>query len=479
MQEHKEIDTGLISFFNQEVDTFDSNFQNKFLKVFIEDDKGFVDQIVDIVCVDFFDSYQRIILDYQLKYYAKYKFPADYDELRRIVKIKDKGMNQEHLLGVIDKLSKMRLDKTKFQPIKDDCYEQFKSRSVQNVLMELARDWKVNNYGVMKDKLVKAIRVGEPKEVGHRYLRDVRKRLVKDFRRPIPALPGLDELMSGGLSVGELGIVLAPTGGGKSMALVRFAIEALKAGYKVVYYTLELSENVVGQRFDASFGRIAQDDVRYFPDYIEEKLHEVCPPEADFVIKWFPTKGVDINGIASHLHHLQTAEEFEPDIVLVDYADLLKPIVGYTDKRHELTAIFEGLRNMAGEFEVPIWTATQTNRDAMNKETVGLHTIGESIGKAQIADFVLGIARPDTKKGIGRATMSILKSRLGRDGIDREAIFNTDIVEIEILPQDQQYVHVPGSTTYGGKNKKQAVTYDTNESEQEILRRNKEKYRNN
>ena len=475
MVETKQINTNLTSFFDQEVDTFGSSFQNKFLKVFIEDDKGFVDQIVDIVCPDYFDSYQKIILDYQLKYYNKYKFPADYDELRRIITTKDKGMNQEHLMGVVDKLEGMDLDKMKFQPIKDDCYEQFKSRSVQNVLMELAKDWKINDYGVMKGKLENAIRVGEPKEIGHRYLRDVRKRLVKDFRKPIPALPGLDELMSGGLSVGELGIVLAPTGGGKSMALVRFAIEAIKAGYKVVYYTLELSENVVGQRFDASFGKIAQDDVWYFPDYIEERLNEVCPPEADFVIKWFPTKGADINGIAAHLHHLKTAENFEPDLVLLDYADLLKPVTGYTDKRHELTAIFESLRNLAGEFEIPVWTATQTNREAMNKEVVTLNTIGESIGKAQIADVVIGIARPDTKKGIGRATISILKSRLGRDGIDKQAIFNTDIVQIEIL-SDDEYVHVPGATkAYTGKKGKSSPAYDSSDSEQEILRRNKEK----
>ena len=347
-------------------------------------------------------------------------------------------------MGVIDKLQKLNLDKTKFQPVKDYCYEFFKSQSVQNVLIDLVCDWKKHNYVTMKVKLENALRVGEPKEVGHRYFKEVRKRLVKDYRTPITALPGLDEEMGGGLSKGELGIVLAPTGGGKSMALVRFAVEALRAGKKAVYYTLELSDKVVGQRFDACLNEIPLDNVWYYPDYIEETLNEIHQKGAEFIIRHYSTKGVTIDTIISHLHHLKTSEGFEPDIIFVDYADLLKPVVHYTDKRHELTGIFESLRGVACDFDIPVWTATQTNRDAMEKDVVTLNTIGESIGKAQIADIVIGIARPNAKKGKSEATISILKSRLGPDGQHLKAIFNTNTVDIKILGRQQEEIPVPG-----------------------------------
>jgi len=474
MQKTKVKNDNLVSFFDQEIETFDTNFQNKFLKVFIEDDKGFVDQIMDIVYTDYFDSYQKILLDYQIKYFEKYKFVADYDELRRVVKSKEKGMDKEHLIGVIDKLQAMNLERSKFDPVKDHCYEYFKSRSVQSALIDIAHDWKTHNYDSMKTRLEGALRVGEPKEIGHRYFKDTRKRLVKDFRCPVPTLPGLDGWMSGGLSAGELGVVLAPTGGGKSMALVRFAVEALRAGKKVIYYTLELSDSVVGQRFDASFTKIAQDDVWHYPDIIEEELFEICGPNfehADFIIKHYSTKGETINTIISHLHHLKMVEGFEPDIVFVDYADLLKPAVHYSDKRHELTAIFESLRGMACDFEIPVWTATQTNRDAMEKEVVTLGTIGESIGKAQIADIVLGIARSTTMKGEGKATISILKSRLGADGKNLQAKFNTYIVDIEILPDE--YIHVPGDHAVVNRGKKKRVNIEERDGNiQEIMRNN-------
>jgi hypothetical protein len=450
---------GLVSFFQgDKTEPFDVDYQNRFLKLFISDKDGFPERIVDIVQTEYFDSYQKILLNYELEFHGKYREIARFNTLRDIVRQKEKDLTKDHLLGLIDKIEGVELENIK--GLKDSAYFFFKERSVKNCLFELVVNWKKHDYDSMETILKNALKAGEPKETGHDYLKDIEKRLEKDFRAPITAMKDLDIFIGGGLAGGEMAIVLAPPGGGKSMALVKFACGALLDSKKVVYYTLELSEKVVSQRFDACINQIKIKDVWEFPDVVRESATEIYKNGGRLVVKEFATGQASINTILAHLRTLETNEGFIPDIIFIDYADIMKPLTVFTEKRHSLTSIYEGIRGIAVEMGIPIWTASQTNRAGMNKDKFGLDVIGEALGKAATADLVLGIGRPDEGKENNEAMFGILKNRNGADGFYKPAIFDTSKIYIELLPDTG--VVVPGAKPSTNKKPKKMQDEDEN-----------------
>jgi hypothetical protein len=352
---------GLVSFFQSDnIEPFDVDYQNRFLNLFLTDRDGFAERIIDIIQVDFFDTYQKILLNYEIEFFNKYREIARFNALRDIVRIRENGLARDHLLGLIDKIEQVNIENVKH--LKDSVYMFFKERSVKNCLFDLVVDWKKHNYDSMKNKLENALKAGEPKEVGHDYVRDIEKRLSRDFRNPVSFIPSLDSYIGGGLAQGEMGIILAPTGGGKSMLLVAGAANALILGKKVVYYTLELSEEVVGQRFDACINQIHLKNVWEFSDIARERAQEIDKIGGKLIIKKFPTGQATINTLMAHLRTLETNDGFKPDIIFVDYGDLMKPVDKYAEKRHALDSIYIGIRGMADEIGVPVWNAAQTGR---------------------------------------------------------------------------------------------------------------------
>lgn len=411
-----------------------THYQNKLINVFCEDRSGFSEQIVDVLESKYFDNYQKILVEHALNYYKDRGTIIRFDTLRDRVSFNEKGLVKEHLLGLIDKIEEIKIeDKTE---VKETSTEFFIKRNMREAILRAASNWKKNKWDDILKDFEDALKAGQPKDTGHDYFRDVNKRLAKDFRVPIPALSGLDELIGGGLSPGELGVVIAPPGGGKSMALVKFASTALLAGKKVVYYTLELSEEVVGQRFDACINDIKLKHVWDYPEYISENLSEIAKLGGGLKIKEFLEGGVNVNTIKAHLKTLEI-EGFVPDVIFIDYLGLMRPTGSYAEKRHALTDISEGLRNIANNMRIPVWTAHQTNRTAIQEERITTAHIGESLGIIATVDLALGIGRPDELKDEYLAMLGIIKNRNGQDGIYRRLIFDTRRVFIEFANENE------------------------------------------
>lgn len=447
-----EMDNVLAFFQEDNVQPFDVEYQNKFLKVFISDKDGFSDRIHDVVQADYFDSYQKILLDYELKFFAKYREVAKFSSLRDLIKEKEKGLNKDHLIGLIDKIEELPLDNV--QHIKDSSYNYFKERSVKNCIMQMVVDWKKHNYDSMKTNLETALRAGEPKETGHDYHTDMEKRLKGDYRNPISAMPSIDKYIGGGLSGGEMGLILAPTGGGKSMMLVKFACNAFLLGKKVLYYTLELSQEAVGNRFDSCINQIKLKEVQEFPDIIRETADAIKENGGRLIIKGFESGFATINTIISHIKTLQINDNFVPDIIFIDYGDLLKPTENFSEKRHSLDSIYIAIRGLATQLNVPIWNAAQTNRSGMEQEHVSLSSIGESLGNARAADVVIGVGRTSDDKLNNVATIGILKNRNGGDGFYLPAHFDTTKIFIECLDVKPENIMVPKKPSNNRKTEK-------------------------
>ena len=278
-----------------------------------------------------------------------------------------------------------------------------------------------------------AISRGLPATLGHVFFEDYESRLVATSRLTCPTgIKQIDkkEILNGGLGRGEIGVIIAPTGVGKSHFLVHVGAEALKVGKNVVHYTFELSERAVGLRYDSNLCEIPINEVIDNKDVVLKKYKD--SELGRLIIKEYPTGSASIMTIRNHIEKL-LLKSFVPSLIIIDYADIMRSSRKFDSLRHELKLIYEELRNLSMELNVPIWTASQANRDAANASVVGLENMAEAYSKAMVADVVLSISRKPMEKATGLGRLFIAKNRSGRDGILFPIHLNTTMSKITVI----------------------------------------------
>lgn len=189
---------------------------------------------------------------------------------------------------------------------------------------------------------------------------------------------------------------------------------ALRNNVDVLHYTMELSEAAVGRRYDSNLCEIDSNDVIEGKDNIIEKYNSM--KLGRLMIKEFPTNTATIYTLRSHIERLDL-KGFRPGLIIIDYADIMRSTRQYDSLRHELKLIYEELRGFAGEKLLPVWTASQANKEGSTTDIVDLGNMSEAYGKAMVADVVLSISRKSHEKASGWGRLFIAKNRAGRDGI--------------------------------------------------------------
>ncbi len=412
----------------------DEKFQKKLIKIIIEDD-SFSEQVIDLLKEDYFDGIMsRSVMNYILGYFSKYNTVPKYDTLVNIINEREKDENTRNCLKEFLSLTE-QLKLADRQYVKDYTLNFCKKQSLRRGIEKAAVAWANEDYENIHKIITDSMKAGEGRETGHNYIDDVEKRLIRDIRNPVPVLEGFNQKIGGGLAGGELGVVLAPTGGGKSMLLVKFGCSALLAGKTVVYYSLELAERAIANRFDSCLTGIKLSEILQFPQAIKEKVQEIQSLGGNLIIKEFPTGGASVNSVRAHLKSME-ASKIIPDVIFIDYADIMKPLVSFNEKRFALTSIYEGIRALSMELNIPIWTASQASRTAINESKFDLRSISESLGKAQTADVILGLGRSDDDKAAKLAKLMVLKNRNGADGYDLNLFFDTTNIEIYLQETD-------------------------------------------
>ena len=278
-----------------------------------------------------------------------------------------------------------------------------------------------------------ALKLGSDNSLGYDYLVDFEKRFVKRVRNPITTgWRDIDEISKGGLGKGELGVVVAPTGAGKSMVLVHLGAQALKEGKNVLHYTLELADTVVAGRYDSAITGVELKNLVVFKEKIYDELREI---DGKLIIKEYPTRSASIQTIKNHVEKLKR-RDFNPDMIIVDYGDLLKPENARKDeKRHQLETIYEELRGIAQICECPLWTASQTNRSGLNAEVITMESISEAFNKCFVADLIFTVSRTVEDKNTNTGRIFVAKNRNGPDGLVYPIFMDTSNVKIKVLPQ--------------------------------------------
>jgi len=219
------------------------------------------------------------------------------------------------------------------------------------------------------------------------------------------------------------------------MMLVKFCVEAFKQKKNVLYYSFELKERIIGTRIDSCLFNLPLSHVPEYANVIKRGIEDYEKEGAKIFIKEYPSGSATINTIRNHVKTLERDHKFKPDVIFVDYADIMKATTSFSENRHNLTSIYVGLRGLAGELDVPIWTASQATRDAINSDKFDLKSISESLGKAQTADVVIGLARNDDQKRVKAASLLLLKNRFGEDGIKMPLHFDTAYINISATNQ--------------------------------------------
>ena len=189
---------------------------------------------------------------------------------------------------------------------------------------------------------------------------------------------------------------------------------ALRNGIDVLHYTMELSEAATGRRYDSNLCDIDSNDVIEGKESIINKYKSM--KLGRLMIKEFPTSMATVYTLRSHIERLDL-KGFRPGLIIIDYADIMRSTRQYDSLRHELKLIYEELRGFAGEKLLPIWTASQSNKEGANSDIVDLSNMAEAYGKAMVADVVISLSRKAHEKSGGWGRLFIAKNRAGRDGI--------------------------------------------------------------
>lgn len=196
--------------------------------------------------------------------------------------------------------------------------------------------------------------------------------------------------------------------------LVQMGANAMSQGKNVLHYTFELSEILTALRYDSNLCDISFNDVHERKEEIFEKYKN--SKFGNLIIKEYPPNFATINTIRAHIEKL-SLKGFVPDLLIIDYADIMRSTRQYDSLRHELKLIYEELRGLAAEQKFPIWTASQTNREASQSDAPGLESMSEAYGKAMVADVVISLSRKAAEKSTGFGRLFIAKNRAGRDGL--------------------------------------------------------------
>ena len=390
-------------------------------------DKGFLQQISDILIPEYFESdANEWIVQTILDYHKEYKTTATLE----VMKVKLQNVDNDVLTTQIKEHLK---DAWKYSEsddltfIKQQALDFCKNQEIKKAILSSVELLKIGRYDDIKVAIDKALKSGGDKEIGHDYMSSIDERYTESvrFTKETP-WEIINELTSGGLGKGELGVFVAPAGIGKSWGLINIGAHAVRKGMSVIHYTLELNEAYVGLRYDSVVTGIANQNLKHYQDQVKSELSQL---PGKLVIKYYPTKTCSVMGLRAHIEKC-IMQGMKPDVIIVDYADLLR---GHgTEKRHELEGIYEDLRGLAGEYEVPVWTASQANRSALEEDVIGAEKIAESYGKVMVADFVISLSRKVQDKLAGTGRWHVIKNRFGPDGITLPSKMNTSNGQINI-----------------------------------------------
>ena len=416
---------------------FGKTFQENMCKLMLYD-RSYCDQMQEVLDVKFLElKYLQVFTERLFSYKKDYGIHPTNETLNSVLNTELGEENEIIKKQVMDYFVKVQA----FPDIQDREYIVSKSvdfcrkQVLKKAMMKSVPLLNKCSFEEIEKLIADALKLGISNDHGYDYIKDFEARFIERARNPVTTgWTKIDKITKGGLGQGELVVVVAPTGAGKSHVLVHLGAQALKQGKNVVHFTLELADTSVAQRYDACLTGIPLDELMNQKDEVFDVIKDI---DGQLIVKEFPTKSASVVTLKNHLEKIRQTE-MEIDMIVVDYGDLLKSSVvrKNSEKRHELESIYEELRGLGQEFGCPIVTASQTNRKGLNEEVITMESISEAFDKCFVADFIISLSRTIKDRNANIARIFVAKNRNGPDGIVFSAFMDTSSVSIKVLERD-------------------------------------------
>lgn len=402
-------------------------FQIKVLSSLLKN-REFLQNINDVLDAEMFDNpAHKWIVQEILRYYYKYHTTPSMESLQVEVKKID---NEVLKVSVVEQLKDSLKATNEDREYVENEFSNFcKNQQLKKAILNSVNLLEKGDWDQIRPMIDAALKAGQDKRIGHEYEKDIETRYRAEQRSPIPTpWEKLNELLAGGLGLGDLGIIFGNPGGGKSWMLVNLGAIAVQAGFNVCHYTLELSEDYVGKRYDALFTGIEVQQIHMNRDKVQETINKL---KGKLIIKEFPMGKATPNTIETHIQKCRDLDH-APDLVIIDYVDLLKSKTKSVDPKDAIDDVYTAIKGMARELKVPIWTVSQVNRMGAKDDVIEGDKAAGSYNKMMIADFALSLSRKRQDKVNGTGRIHVMKNRYGADGMTYAAKVNTNCGRIDI-----------------------------------------------
>ncbi|MEI6628275.1 MAG: DnaB-like helicase C-terminal domain-containing protein, partial [Alphaproteobacteria bacterium] len=399
-------------------------------------DKEFSTSIMDVIESTYFDNkYFKIILQMIKEYHTKYESTPNFETLDQIVKSEiSQELVAKIVIDTIKQVKEAPFEGSTF--VQEKALKFCKQQELQKAMdraQKIINEGDFESYDKVEGLVREALQVGERDTGITDIFSNLDTVLDDDFRHPIPmGIPGIDKLLKGGLAKGEIGVILAPTGVGKTTILTKIANTAFNLGYNVIQIFFEDNPKIVQRKHFTLWTGIEPDNLVQHKEEVISKINEIHETmKNELILKKLPSDSMTMLQIKNQLRKL-IADSTKLDLVLLDYIDCVVPESSSKDEWKAEGSVMRHFEAMCHELNLVGWTATQGNRSSISAEVVTTDQMGGSIKKAQVGHVIISVAKTLQQKEMNLATIAITKSRIGKDGVVFENCkFNNELLEID------------------------------------------------
>lgn len=418
----------------QTIDQYGTGFQIKVISALLTR-KEFLVNIHDLLTDEYFSNQgHKWIIKQILDYYYKYHTTPSME----VLKVELKKLTNEVLqVSIKEQLKEAYTSSDDDLEYVENEFSNFcRNQQLKRALLNSVDLLNAGDYDSIRLLVNNALKAGQDKNLGHEYNKDTESRYREDNRSFVPTpWEHLNVLLQGGLGGGDLGIIFGNPGGGKSWSLVALGGHAVKMGYNVLHYTLELGEDYVGRRYDAFFTNQPVQNIAKHRKEIEAIVPNL---PGNLIIKEFAMGKATTSMVESHIKKCIELD-FKPDLVIIDYIDLLRSKRLKGERKDEVDDLYVSTKGLARELNLPIWSVSQVNRAGAKDDVIEGDKAAGSYDKMMISDFAMSLSRKRLDKTNGTGRVHIMKNRYGMDGMTFNAKIDTSTGHIDINTAEMHY----------------------------------------
>ena len=403
-------------------------------------DEDYMRKVLPFIKPDYFEGIYRILFREAGKFVAKYNKLPNAEAFKIELDNTDKLSDEQYNLAMDIVPQLFAGEKVDDKWLLDTTEKWCQDRAIYLAIMEsisiIDGKHEVLTKGALPDLLTKAFGVGFDLKVGHDYVENAEDRYefyhTEEDRLPFD-LEYFNTITKGGVPRKTLNIALAGTGVGKSLFMCHVASSGLVLGYNVLYITMEMAEERIAERIDANLLNVPIDQLdKISKDQFTTKVNDIArKTTGKLIIKEYPTGSAHSGHFRALLNELKLKRQFEPDLIFIDYLNIcassrMKGMGGAINSYSYIKAIAEELRGLAVEFDIPIFSATQTTRSGFSNSDIGLEDTSESFGLPATADLMFALISTEELEQQGQFMVKQLKNRYNDPTIHKRFVIGVD-----------------------------------------------------